>query len=130
MSRREYYILAFAVVSSFLGWTAASAASGVPIYDWDFTPSHVKVKGPKSITGLVTIRNLPNSPVNLTGSQWYALDMYPGDAVDEDGPFRITGLFSAGFNSMNLAPGQSKTVPVVSFAPRAPLTLGYSGLLI
>lgn len=130
MLRQIFLILFCVILASSWAGAAAAAATGAPIYDWDFTPSHVKVTGPQSITGYVTIRNLPDSPVNLTGSQWYALDMYPGDAVDEDGPFKITGLSSAGFESMNLAPGQSKTVPVVSFAPQGPLSIGYSGLLI
>ncbi len=110
------------------GLDGPSRGARHPTVRLDFTPEHVTLRRPQTITGFVTVRNLPDSPVNLLGSRWYALDMYPGSAAD--GPFRITGLFSDGFAGINLAPGQSATVRVITFAPRGRLVPGYSGELI
>jgi hypothetical protein len=73
-----------------------------PKYDWDFSPSLIKVKGTQSFDAFVTIRNLPNSPVNLLGSQWYALDLFPGLAAEfPDGPYGIN-FYDLAVSSMDL----------------------------
>jgi hypothetical protein len=107
-----------------------AAPASRPIYDWDFSPSLIKVTGTQSFDAFVTIRNLPNSPVNLLGSQWYALDLFPGAAAEfPDGPYRID-LFSLAVSSMSLSPGESFTTKFARFSPRVPLNPSYSELLM
>ena len=130
MQNRDHIVFWMAIVIQSGGQSLAVAAPGRPIYDWDFTPAHVQVNGHQVINAFVTVRNLPHSPVNLLGSRWYALDMYPGDAAAPGGPFSITHLSSAGFESMNLAPGESKRVFVARFVQQVALPIGYSDLLI
>jgi hypothetical protein len=101
-----------------------------PRYDWDFSPSLVKVKGTQSFDAFVTIRNLPNSPVNLLGSQWYALDLFPGLAAEfPDGPYGIN-FYDLAVSSMNLSPGESFTTKFARFTPRYTLNPSYDELLI
>ncbi|RIK81976.1 MAG: hypothetical protein DCC67_07695 [Planctomycetota bacterium] len=123
-------VLALAFTLAYAAHQQALAVTAAPLYDWDFSPSHVEITRPRTIHAFVTVTNLPNSPVNLTGSQWYALDMYPGGAADLGGPFSIARLYSDGFSRMNLAPGESARVLVATFVPRAPLPRFYSDLLI
>jgi hypothetical protein len=101
-----------------------------PKYDWDFSPSMVKVKGTQAFDAFVTIRNLPNSPVNLLGSQWYALDLFPGLAAEfPDGPYRIN-FYDLAVSSMDLSPGESFTTRFARFTPRYTLNPSYDELLI
>jgi hypothetical protein len=130
MPCRSLFALTIAGAIALGGHSQAFAVSAVPLYDWDFNPAHVQITRPRPIQAFVTVTNLPNSPVNLLGSRWYALDMFPGSAADLSGPFSIAALFSDGFSTMNLAPGQSATFRVAAFVPRTTLPLHYSDLLI
>jgi hypothetical protein len=107
-----------------------AAPASRPIYDWDFSPSLIEAKGTQSFDAFVTIRNLPNSPVNLLGSQWYALDLFPGLAAEfPDGPYRIN-FYDLAVSSMDLSPGESFTTRFARFTPRDTLNPSYDELLI
>jgi hypothetical protein len=130
MSRRDILFAGITAVTLLWGRALGAAAPELPLYDWDFTPAQVYVTGPQSIQAFVTVRNLPESPVNLRGARWAFLNIYPGAAAALGGPFTIRSLSSAGFESMNLAPGESARVYVATFHQVAPLPIGYSDLLI